>query len=151
MSNDENNIQEEENILIEPIINEIAEQQYRYWKIKNSEFSGVVFTITEIQFVPTKDLPNAPEDVGENEKTATGRVLFEETTKFTSKELLNNEVFGTIVRDVFDKIVSEFVPTQDGFDENSEASLSNENFEEEVFEGQIEITELPEDEEQNNG
>ena len=125
----------EENIMIEPIINKIGDQQFRYFKIKNSEFTDVVFTITEIQFVPTRELPNAPEDVGENEKTATGRVLFEETGSFTSKELLNNEVFGTIVRDVFDKMMEEFNDVGD----LQSVPDSEEN------DGKVELTELTEE------
>ena len=94
---------EVQNINIEPIITEDqAGNRYQYFKVQNGDFADVIFAIQEISFVDDN------ED-GEAGKSASGRVLFEETMEFTSKQLLSNEGFGTIVRDVFDKIVQEIV------------------------------------------
>ena len=79
---------------------------YRYFRIKDSHLQGVIFTITEIKFVPVHEVDETAAADSE-EMTALGRVLFEETQDFTSRKLLEDETFGTVLRDVFDKIVED--------------------------------------------
>ena len=86
---------------------------YRYFRVKNSEFQGIVFTITEIKTVKVSELMDEVEEgIDPEETTMTGRVLFEETMNYTSGQLLQDERFATIVRDVFDKIIQDILTIQ---------------------------------------
>ena len=97
-----------EQVNVSPIINQDSKgNKYRYFKVQNGEYADVTFTITEIDFVKTSDLSEKEQANTEDETTARGRVLFEDTAAFTSRDLLNAQGFGAIVRDVFDSIVNE--------------------------------------------
>lgn len=110
----------QESVSVTPIVNtDSMGNQYRYFKIENGEFKNVVFTVTEVDFVKKSDLPDYDPSEGDpDEMTATGRIVFENTVKFTSSSILNSPVFGAIARDVFDKVVAEI---KEGIDKNNQA------------------------------
>ena len=96
----EENVTVPEVINVKPIINkDPVGNLYRYFQIENGEFSGIIFTITEIYMGVTE------ESVDENDIKVTGRILFEETKEFTTSQLLNSAEFGKIATDVFNAII----------------------------------------------
>jgi len=97
---------QQEKIHINPIVNVDANGvEYRYFEVESGEFEGVIFTLTEIGFVKTSTLPNAPDNLPDDDMTATARVLYEDTKDFTTKELNNNATFSDVIRTVLESIV----------------------------------------------
>ena len=109
-----------EQIRINPIINvDTNGIEYRYFEVENGEFTGVIFTLTEIGFVKTSTLPNAPDDLPDDDMTATGRVLYEDTKQYTTQFLNNSPKFSDVIRTVLESIVKAIHNAQKEHEENN--------------------------------
>lgn len=81
--------------------------EHRYYKVTNGVYEGVTVTFSEIGFVKTSELDGAPEDTPEDDMTATGRILYEDTRSFSTDQLKQCPFFQDVVNSIFKHIIDK--------------------------------------------